>query len=108
MTGAAPPPPSFAFVIDDGGAPLDAAGRKGLLDLAARVDAAVPEDEARQVCEAAGDAPVPPSLAELKQRPRWLRIGAAFFAVAIAGAVVSVWRCRERLRSREALPSPRC
>jgi hypothetical protein len=43
---------SFAFVIDAGGVPLDEAGRRGLLELATRVDAAVPAAEASRECDA--------------------------------------------------------
>ncbi len=94
---------SFAFVIDVAGAPLDAAGRQGLLDLAARVDAAIPEEEAQRVCAAEGRSAHPSPSAGLRQGPRWLRVGAAFFAVAILAAVAGAWRCRRYLVSREAI-----
>ncbi len=40
----------FAFVIDPGAGTLDDAGRRGLLELATRVDLAVPENEAHRLC----------------------------------------------------------
>jgi hypothetical protein len=86
----------FWFAIDDGGAPLDTAGRQRLLALAARVEAAVPEDEALRIC--AG-----PSSSSGPSGPMWLPVGMAFYALAIVGALLAVWRCRRHLLSREAL-----
>jgi hypothetical protein len=76
----------FVFVIDAGPAPLDATGRRGLLELAARVDAAVPEDEALRIC--IGGPAEGRSWAERGgPLPRWvaLSVGAFEGMVVLAG-----------------------
>ncbi len=83
---------SFVFVLDRGAEPLDNADRRALIDLATRVDAAVPEDEARSLCSA-----------RLDGAPTWLRMGAGFYALVVAGVLAAAWRCRRSMRSGEAV-----
>jgi hypothetical protein len=83
---------SFVFVLDRGAEPLDDADRRALIDLATRVDAAVPEDEARSLCSA-----------RLDGAPTWLRMGAGFYALVVAGVLAAAWRCRRSMRSGEAV-----
>ena len=80
---------SFAFVIDAGGAPLDAVGRQGLLDLAARVDAAVPEDEALRRCVAGPSGSAGPGWAERGGAlPRWVALSIGAFEVLVVLAAL--------------------
>lgn len=91
----------FAFVIDTGGVPLDDTGRRGLLDLAARVDAAVPEDEALRVCN--GRLPFRAGRPEVTERgpvlPRWVAPLVAALEVMVLGALFFRRRSRDRGRS---------
>lgn len=79
---------SFVFVIDGGAVPLDAAGRRGLLELAARVDAAVPEDEALRVCIGGHDGGLSWA-ARGAPLPRWVALSVGFLEVMVVlGALV--------------------
>jgi hypothetical protein len=91
----------FAFVIEPGGTPIDDSGRRGLLELAARVDAAVPEDEALRVCNRR--PPYPAARPALTERgpvlPRWVAPLVATLELVVLGALFFGHRPRDVGRS---------
>jgi hypothetical protein len=85
---------SLVFAIDTRGVPIDDAGRQGLLELAARVDAAIPDEETRRAL---------PERQALSGSQLWLSAGCVFYAIAIAAALVAAWRSTRYLGSADAI-----
>ena len=103
----------FSFAIDAGGAPLGDEGRQGLLGLAARVDAAIPEDEALRVCAAdtadSGGVPGPPGTRDVRssanrggQFPRWIALSiGALQVLLVLGGLIFAQRMRRGRRATD-------